>query len=247
MMWKGYRQTKDAIEVPEFLIEKTLVRMNLLDKQVARRAALYYVVGGLLAFLALFILLNHPIEILEIEKQNLGLPPFEEPIREEAGSYCTVLNIEDMRNFASEADVAEIILSVEEGGQQLVIRPPDGSDVQLTVDDFEARTGVLLSQFSFSGFAFDRVTWRFDEDDRAHATYSFTRGDQRAEILMDASVSDFVHNSLLEDRPISLFFVDGIYIAFFTEGEVLYRLVITDVAEATFIRYLSQVIAFIED
>jgi len=241
-MWQEYQSKKAAIEVPDFLIQDTLVKMDQLDKQIASRSGIQNLAMGILILSAVF--LNFRGLAQAIGGGNPSRIPGE-PMVFESNGYCTILNFEDMREVA-EVDDIEVILSLVEGGGRVVITPPQGSGQQLTVEDFESVTEVALSQFSFSGFVFTGMTWYLDEDGHAHGTYSFTRGEQRAQIGLDSSGPPFIGNSLLEDREIGLFVVDDIYIATFVEDGILYQVVITEVSESEFIGYLQEVIEFVE-
>jgi len=242
-MWQEYRSKKEAIKVPDFLIQDTLVKMDQLDKQIAIRSRIYNLVMGTLILLAVFLNFRG---LAQVFGGGDSFGSRGEQVVLEPNGYCTILNFEDMRGVVNAEEVTDIILSVSEGSGRVVITPPQGSEQRLTVEDFESVTRVALSQFSFSGFVFTSMTWHLDEDGHAHGTYSFTRGNQRAQISLDSSGPPFIGNSLLDDREIGLFVVDDIYIAMFVEDGVFYRVVIADVSESDFIGYLQEIIEFVE-
>jgi len=246
-MWQEYCKEKEAVEIPEFLIQQTLTKMNRLDKRLTRYLQLRNLAAVSLIILVVFLNLRN----LSVSVNEAGGLQFSNDNRQLVGErvtdevYCAFLNFEEIHE-AVEIDNIEAISSPVEGSGRVIITPPQGSGQRLTVEDFESITEVALSQFSFSGFIFTSMTWYLDEDSHAHGTYSFTRGEQRVQIVLDSSGAPFIGNSLLEGREVGLFVADDIYMATFVENGIFYQIVITDVSESDFIEYLQEIIDFLE-
>jgi len=240
-MWQDYRIAKEKIKAPKLLKNEMLQKMNDMDYEVGQEPRLHEVDQKPMFYLAKMlcsvILATMGIVLIFT---NVYAPTIESPnIETDSEATWTFEEIED--NVDDSIYQAISIMEFHAQGQQVVIRPPTSDSEYSMLANFEEGLGVRVSQLSFGGFTLSGFSWGADELDGnqgAHVRYFFVREGQRAEVKVNTESLTLLTNSLFGDQEIGLYVIDQYHIAVFEADGVFYQVVMMDVAQEAFVRYL---------